>query len=123
MCVFCNVSKEKIVYENEHFIGIFDGFPVTKGHSLLISKRHVKTYFGLTSEEKMSLDDGIVWMKTYLDRKFSPDGYNIGINNGVSAGQTILHLHLHLIPRYIGDVENPKGGVRGVIPSKQSYNE
>lgn len=121
MCIFCNIKEEDVIYKNDHMLVIYDRFPVTKGHSLIITKRHVSNYFELNADEKASIDDAILWTKELLDRLYKPDGYNIGINNGTAAGQTIMHLHVHIIPRYIGDVENPRGGVRGVIPSKQSY--
>ena len=123
MCIFCDIYKKNInlIYEDSLVFSIYDNFPVSKGHVLIITKRHVEDYFSLTKEEKISIDKAIMFMKNFIDLNFKPDGYNIGINNGVAAGQTISHLHVHLIPRYQGDVENPKGGVRGVIPNKQKY--
>ena len=120
MCIFCE-KKFDIVYEDEVVYVIYDGFPVSKGHVLVITKAHRQDYFEATLNEKKSIDKALLHMKVTLDRLFQPDGYNIGINNGVSAGQTVRHLHVHLIPRYTGDMENPRGGVRGVIPSKQAY--
>lgn len=123
MCIFCQlaVEQKKFIKENSLFYVIFDRYPVTKGHILIVSKRHVEDYFSLRDEEKVDLDRLISQMKVYLDEEFSPDGYNIGINNGREAGQTILHFHLHLIPRYRGDTSDPRGGVRGVIADKQKY--
>lgn len=122
MCIFCDkFDKERIVFETTEWIAVYDYFPVSKGHVLLIPKEHFKTYFDLPDRLKESLQYRIKDIKAILDREFSPDGYNIGCNCGDAAGQTIMHFHLHIIPRYKGDVENPKGGVRGVIPSKQSY--
>ncbi len=123
MCIFCQlaVEQKKFIKENSSFYVIFDRYPVTKGHILIVSKRHVEDYFSLRDEEKVDLDRLISQMKVYLDEEFSPDGYNIGINNGREAGQTILHFHLHLIPRYRGDTSDPRGGVRGVIADKQKY--
>lgn len=86
-----------------------------------IPKRHVANYFELTTEEVLAIRDLLQRMKTEVDAKFHPDGYNIGVNVGADAGQSIFHVHVHLIPRYKGDVKNPRGGVRGVIPAKQSY--
>ncbi len=113
-------SKRKI-YENNHVYAILDGFPVSKGHTLIITKRHVGNYFSLNSDELKSIDEALKHMKNQLDDLYHPDGYNIGINNGEAAGQTVMHLHVHLIPRYKGDMPNPRGGVRGVIPGKQKY--
>lgn len=121
MCIFCERKDKKIIFENEYIYVIYDGFPVNPGHTLIITKRHVSNYFDTTIDEKKSIDEALMLMKTKLDKEFHPDGYNIGINNGLAAGQTIMHLHVHLIPRYQGDIENPRGGVRGVIPQKQSY--
>lgn len=121
MCFFCQIIQENVLYENKQTRVIYDGFPVNKGHCLVITKRHVANYFELNVEEKTSIDDAIMWVKNHLDRLYKPDGYNIGINTGVAAGQTIMHLHVHVIPRYTEDVKNPMGGVRGVIPSKQAY--
>jgi len=92
-----------------------DEFPVSPGHSLLISKRHVPELFLLTEEEWNDLFSLINKTKKYLDEKFKPDAYNIGVNSGEVAGQTIFHLHFHVIPRYIGDVENPRGGIRNIL--------
>ncbi len=120
MCLFCEVPKDMIV-ENKYFYAMYDGYPVNKGHVLIISKGHIKTYFELSKAAHNALYDMIHAIKKHLDERFHPDGYNIGNNNGLYAGQSIMHFHLHIIPRYQGDVKNPKGGVRGVIPHKQSY--
>lgn len=121
MCLFCNQNDLKIIYQNTFVYAIYDGFPVNPGHTLIITKRHVSNYFDLTIEEKQSIDGALMYVKSKLDKEFHPDGYNIGINNGEAAGQTIMHLHLHLIPRYHGDTPQPRGGIRGVIPGKMSY--
>lgn len=130
-CFFCKLregkavgkSKEpnRYVLENELALGRFDDFPVNPGHMEFITKRHAETFFDTTEEEKIAIFELIDKAKIILDKEFHPDGYNIGINCGLSAGQTVMHVHVHLIPRYNGDVENPKGGVRGIIPEKQSY--
>jgi diadenosine tetraphosphate (Ap4A) HIT family hydrolase len=119
-CPFCSENL-KIVNENELAFAIYDQYPVNKGHLLIITKRHVSSYFETSSEEKRALEALLDECKEMLDESFSPDGYNIGINCGESAGQTIFHLHVHLIPRYRGDMDNPRGGVRGVIPEKRVY--
>ncbi|MDD3129326.1 MAG: HIT family protein [Candidatus Izemoplasmatales bacterium] len=122
-CLFCDLlkQKERIIYENDLVYAIYDSFPVNKGHILIIPKRHIKTYFELEKDELFSLDEAICSLKRKLDQLYNPSGYNIGINNGESAGQTIMHLHVHLIPRYNKDCDDPRGGVRGVIPEKQKY--
>lgn len=123
MCVFCEYLKDrkKIIYENELAFAIYDGFPVNKGHMLILPKRHVSSYFELREDEKYDILLLLEISKKHIDQLFKPDGYNIGINEGVYAGQTIMHCHVHLIPRYIGDVDYPQGGIRGVIPKKQKY--
>jgi len=119
-CPFC-AMEEKAYHETEYFYALFDGYPVSKGHTLIIPKRHIETYFDLDPEEAGDLHHIIMTIKKRLDQKFGPDGYNIGINNGAAAGQTVFHLHVHIIPRYEGDMNDPRGGVRGVIPSKRIY--
>lgn len=117
-CPFCeteDVIDGKLVYAR------FDKFPVSEGHCLIIPKRHVETWFDMSKEEQKEAFDLIEKVKAMLDEKYSPDGYNIGMNCGETAGQTIPHAHIHVIPRYKGDMDNPRGGVRGVIPEKQSY--
>lgn len=118
-CPFC--SPLKPVLESKLALAIFDQYPVSEGHLLIIPRRHVKNYFDLTHSEKKEIDQLIQAGKEMLDRRFKPDGYNIGINNGEAAGQTIFHVHIHLIPRYFGDLADPRGGVRGVIPEKRIY--
>ena len=121
-CLFCKFLKnKKISAENDLAFAIFDGFPVNPGHVLVIPKRHVANYFELTSAEVLAINGLLNKMKAEVEAKFHPDGYNIGVNVGADAGQSIFHVHVHLIPRYKGDVESPRGGVRGVIPSKRSY--
>jgi diadenosine tetraphosphate (Ap4A) HIT family hydrolase len=120
-CPFCNINKDDIVMENELCFAIYDKFPVNPGHTLIIPKRHFPDYFSATMDEKIAIINLIEEVKQLLDTKFTPDGYNLGVNIGELAGQTIFHVHYHVIPRYQGDIENPRGGVRGVIPSKRMY--
>lgn len=120
-CLFCNIPRERVVLENELAFAIFDGFAVSPGHSLIIPKRHVASYFDLTQEEVLAIHELIPQVKNLIEQDNKPDGYNIGINVGEAAGQSIFHVHVHVIPRYKGDVANPRGGVRGVIPSRQNY--
>ena len=117
------LDNRKRIFENSIGFVIFDNFPVSEGHSLIIPKRVYPNYFDSTEDEVRGLNELIFKTKEYLDKKFQPQGYNIGINCGRVSGQTIDHVHIHLIPRYTNDVEDPRGGVRGVIPSKQKYND
>ena len=118
-CIFCELKE--YVLENELAFAIFDKFPVTKGHILFIPKRHVANFFDLTKEEREAIFDLVDEGKKLLDEKYSPDAYNVGVNVGEYSGQSVMHVHVHLMPRYIGDTKYPKGGVRGVIPEKMSY--
>ena len=121
-CLFCEIQKERILDQDDLFYVIRDGFPVTDLHTLVIPKRHVETYFDLYQPELNSCNRIIKKLKHQIEKDdVSVKGFNIGINNGELAGQTIFHCHIHLIPRREGDVENPRGGVRGVIPNKQEY--
>ena len=120
--MFFFVFPKRIIKEYEHFFVIRDAFPVTKLHSLIISYRHASDYFELTDKEKTELHEILQTLKIDLEKlDKSITGYNIGINVGEAAGQTVMHFHQHLIPRRDGDTPNPRGGVRGVIPDKQSY--
>jgi diadenosine tetraphosphate (Ap4A) HIT family hydrolase len=121
VCAFCTLPDSRIVKSNQSGLLIRDGFPISLGHTLIIPKRHVSSFFEITSEERLALLTLLHEAKLMLDKECNPDGYNIGINDGVSAGQTILHLHIHLIPRYKGDLQDPRGGVRWVIPEKADY--
>ena len=121
-CIFCNKSKLNIIFEDETFYVIRDAYPVTKDHTLIILNEHDKTYFDLKDKDIVQLNNIIKSQKkSLIDEDNSITGFNIGINQGESAGQTVMHLHIHLIPRRNGDVTDPRGGVRGVIPSKQKY--
>ena len=113
-------NRNRIIEDEIGFV-ILDGFPVSEGHCLVIPKRVYADYFESTYEEIIGLQKLVIETKSYLDQNYNPDGYNVGINSGEVSGQTVSHVHIHVIPRYEGDVDNPRGGVRGVIPSKQSY--
>ncbi|MBU9714121.1 HIT family protein [Evansella tamaricis] len=121
MCVFCNNDGLDVALENNLALAIFDKYPVNKGHLLIIPKRHVSNFFDTSLEEREAFNELLEEGKRLLDEKYQPDGYNIGINAGEAAGQTVFHVHVHLIPRYNGDMNDPRGGVRGVIPEKQKY--
>ena len=121
-CIFCNIEEDLIVHEYNNFYVIRDAFPVTPLHSLIITKRHVVSYFQCSQEEYDEIPILLDTLKTefkILDESIT--GFNVGMNIGKDAGQTIFHCHIHIIPRRQGDTPNPKGGVRGVIPLKQKY--
>jgi ATP adenylyltransferase len=121
-CAFCQISKTRKIEENELAYAILDGFPVTPYHTLIIPKRHVSTYFEITRSESNACHSLINKAKRFIEKEDSEvSGFNIGINNGESAGQTILHCHIHLIPRRKNDVEKPRGGIRNIIPGKGDY--
>ena len=121
-CIFCNLEASRIEDENELFLVIKDLYPVTEGHTLIIPKRHVPSFFELTDKEQSSYLEMLHAQKYKLaSMDETITGFNVGINDGEDAGQTVMHCHIHLIPRRKGDMENPRGGVRGVIPEKQSY--
>ena len=121
-CLFCNINSKDLVFDNEFAFASFDNYPVSKYHSLIVPKRHILDYFELTNDELLACNNLIKKIKKKIQNEDKTvDGFNIGTNSGVAAGQSIMHCHIHLIPRRKGDVDNPQGGVRGVIPSKQHY--
>ena len=120
-CSFCALEPRQILGENALAVFIEDRFPVAPGHTLVIPKRHVVTYLEATAEEKAALWSLADEAQRRLAETRKPDGYNLGINVGEAAGQTVMHLHLHVIPRYAGDMADPRGGVRHVIPEKGKY--
>ena len=119
-CLFCKDARG-VSLSNELAYSARDSYPVSPGHTVVIPRRHVPTFFELTPEEINACMALINEERKLLDEEFKPDGYNIGVNIGQAAGQSIFHVHIHIIPRYTGDVENPQGGVRHVIPSKGHY--
>ncbi len=122
MSVFQSIPKEDVIYSGEYFFMIYDRYPVSPGHLLIISNDSYKiNFFDLQNEEKLELIDMLQIGKGIISEKFKPDGFNIGMNCGESAGQTVMHFHCHLIPRYIGDMEDPRGGIRYCIPDKGIY--
>lgn len=121
-CPFCNPDSDReLIVESATAYAIYDKYPVNDGHALIIPKRHCEDYFDLTFKEQAACLFMLNKVREIILAKFNPAGFNIGINVGEEAGQTIRHVHIHLIPRYNGDVEQPRGGVRGVIPNKQKY--
>jgi diadenosine tetraphosphate (Ap4A) HIT family hydrolase len=120
-CALCTLPGERILGENEYAVWIPDAHPVSPGHSLIISKRHVESFFDTVPEEREGILALLATARAHLNKDRAPQGYNIGINEGAAAGQTVPHLHVHLIPRFTGDRKNPRGGVRWVIPDKADY--
>lgn len=122
MCVFCDkIKNNEVIKLTDEWMCIEDAYPVSPGHMLIIPKKHVASIDSISLTEWQSLYQSIKQCKAIINEKYNPDGFNIGINQGEAAGQTINHLHVHIIPRYKGDMGNPRGGVRGVIPDKQKY--
>ena len=120
-CPFCELPQDRIVNQNDLAMEIRDGYPISPGHTLIIPKQHVGSFFELSPAEVDAMLDLLGIAKRNLDTQFSPDSYNIGINDGPQAGQTVPHVHMHLIPRYQGDVKDPRGGVRWLIADKADY--
>ena len=121
-CPFCTLDPDReVLCESEDAIAFPDKFPVSPGHALVVPRRHVADYFSLAEAEQQALWRLVNECKQMLAQKYRPDGFNVGINVGPAAGQTVFHVHIHLIPRYTGDVPNPKGGVRHVMPGKGYY--
>jgi len=120
-CPFCAIPRDQVLIEHPLALAKRDGYPVSKGHTLIIPRRHVASFFETTEEERQAMLKLLDEMKARLDREHKPDGYNIGINNGPAAGQTVMHMHMHLIPRYAGDTADARGGVRWIFPDKAAY--
>ena len=121
-CLFCNTSKKEFIFENDLAFVTFDSYPVSQFHSLIIPKRHIQNYFDLTNDELLACHGLLLKIKNTINSDDNTvGGFNIGVNSERIAGQSILHCHIHLIPRREGDVDNPQGGVRSVIPSRQHY--
>ena len=121
-CLFCNISQSGNVHENDFAYASYDSYPVSKFHCLIIPKRHIKDYFDLSNEELIACNNLIkIIKKEIINKDKTVKGFNLGTNIGKISGQSIMHCHFHLIPRRDGDVENPQGGVRSVIPQKQHY--
>lgn len=121
-CIFCNYDKENCIAENKYAFAILDKYPVNEGHTLIIPKRHFESLFEATPDEAKAIFSLIHEVKEILDVQYNAQGYNIGVNVGYAAGQTIKHLHVHVIPRYKGDVENPRGGIRNIKVPLVNYD-
>ena len=121
-CLFCNYDNDSYIVENEFGFAVYDKFPVNEGHALIIPKRHYKNFFDSTEDEIIGLYDLLNKAKEIIDNKYKPTGYNVGVNIGEDGGQTIMHLHIHLIPRYKGDIDNPRGGIRKLKKELVPYN-
>lgn len=123
-CLFCRIlefHERPILVENESFVAVLDHYPVSDGHTLVFPRRHITKIADLSSEEMVSLGAILKVAQEQLGEEYDPDGYNIGVNEGAAAGQTVPHLHIHLIPRYVGDVEEPRGGIRNIKKSLIPY--
>lgn len=123
-CLFCdyeNSNNHKIIADNEAAYARWDNYPVSEGHAEVIPKRHVESFFDLTEDELVAMHGLLKQVRRIVDDRHHPDAYNLGVNDGEAAGRTVHHCHIHLIPRYIGDVANPRGGVRHIIPEKGNY--
>jgi len=122
-CPFCDIPARDRLLETDLVIGFLDRYPVSPGHMLLVPRRHVPTWFDATDDERTALVRAIDAAVELIERRSArtPDGYNVGFNAGEAAGQTVMHLHLHVIPRFGGDVDDPRGGIRGAVPDKRLY--
>lgn len=121
-CVFCDrLSSADLIAQNAQAVAFADAFPLTPGHSLIVPRRHEPDFLGLAQEEQRAIWDLVATVRNHIERTHRPDGYNLGVNVGEAAGQTIGHAHLHVIPRYRGDVADPRGGIRWIIPAHARY--
>lgn len=119
-CIFCNLDRP-LLSESKFAIAFLDSFPVSKGHAMIIPRRHIVTIWDMTPEEYEDAFNLVREVKNVLQKQFDPQGFNVGVNCGEVAGQSVFHAHIHVIPRYAGDVPSPRGGVRNIIPGKGSY--
>ena len=120
-CAFCSLPQSRIKHNNGLAVAIEDAYPVSSGHTLIIPRRHVPSLFETTEGERVALWELLYRAQADLKASARPDGFNVGINEGIAAGQTVMHLHIHLIPRYSGDKPDPRGGVRWLFPEKADY--
>jgi len=120
-CIFCNSASDRVFIDTANWYAMWDAFPVSEGHALIIPKLHVENWFDAAEQLQTELTAAIGIVQSRIESLHQPAGYNVGFNAGEAAGQTVFHLHIHVMPRYAGDVEDPRGGVRGVIPGKANY--
>ena len=120
-CPFCRLEASRVAWSSPLAIAFWDVYPVSLGHALVVPRRHATSWTELTAEEKANLTTGIDAIRALIDERYEPHAYNVGFNDGEAAGQTIVHFHVHVIPRYQGDVLDPRGGVRWVLPDKAAY--
>ena len=120
-CPFCALGRRRESIRTEHAVAFLDGFPIAEGHTLVIPRRHVASLYELAAAEQNAVWELVGQVREHLVTQLAPDGFNVGLNDGVSAGQTIMHAHVHIIPRWKGDVPDPRGGVRWVLPAKAAY--
>lgn len=120
-CPFCRPAADRVFHEDDLVVTLWDGFPVSPGHALIVPRRHVADWFDATRDERIALLDALDVARAAVLEEHAPDGWNVGVNVGRAGGQTVFHLHVHLIPRYDGDVADPRGGVRHVLPDKVAY--
>jgi diadenosine tetraphosphate (Ap4A) HIT family hydrolase len=120
-CPFCSPDPEHIIIQNAVALALHDAFPVTPGHTLVVPRRHVADYFDLSPEEQAAVWEVVSQVRAGLEVEFAPDGYNLGVNVGPAAGQTVEHVHVHVIPRRLGDQDDPRGGVRWIFPERARY--
>ncbi len=120
-CPFCHLETNRILLESEFAVAFSDGFPVTQGHTLVVPKQHVASLFELPGDEQAAVWALVAQVHGLLLNELQPDGFNVGLNDGTAAGQTVMHAHVHVIPRRHEDVADPRGGVRWVIPDKAAY--
>lgn len=121
VCAFCGVDRGRIAWSSPLAIALWDVFPISLGHALVVPRRHAASWSELTADEKAAIPAGVDAVRALIDERYQPDAYNVGFNDGEAAGQTIPHFHVHVIPRYQGDVLDPRGGVRWVLPDKAAY--
>jgi diadenosine tetraphosphate (Ap4A) HIT family hydrolase len=120
-CPFCDIAPDRVLAANEHAVAVLDAYPASPGHCLVVARRHVVGFFELEPSEIAAMVEVLGHVRCRIEAVHSPQGYNVGVNVGVAAGQTVSHVHIHLIPRYAGDVADPTGGVRNVIPGRGRY--
>jgi diadenosine tetraphosphate (Ap4A) HIT family hydrolase len=120
-CVFCEAERSRIAWSSPLALAVWDGFPVSLGHALIVPRRHAACWDDLTPDEKAAIISGVDAVRALIAEQHSPDAFNIGFNDGLAAGQTVMHFHMHVIPRYTGDTPDPRGGVRWVLGDKAVY--